>query len=286
MKITRGIKTKPRNILLYGEHGTGKTTLAATFPNPVMVDVEGGSDDIDVARTDRVKDYDGFKSVMNDLAVQDHDFRTICVDSIDWLERLITHQLAVRAGKNSIDDFGFGRGYTMLAEEFDQVIRDIRLLNNRGIACILISHAKAVQYTSPGASSFDRWEPDLHKKVQGTILEFCDEVLFLKRRTFTTEEKLGFNKTRNVVVGTEERVLVCCDTGSVVAKNRLQMPNEIEATFANYASYVMAARARASVQPAPEQAGDIDGIVNNGSSRIPFESNSEAGQELAETTVF
>ena len=282
MKITRGIKPKPRNILLYGEHGTGKTTLASTFPEPVIVDIEGGSDDIDVARTDRVKDFTEFQTVMSDLVTTEHNFRTVVIDSADWLEKLVQQQVASRGNKDSIEDFGYGKGYTFSAEQFEMiVINCLRSLNGRGLATILICHAKAVKHNPPDGSSYDRWEPDLHDKVQGPIVEFCDEVSFLKKKTFTKKEDLGFNKERNIVIGTEERILVACDTGSVVAKNRLQMPNEIPATFADYARYVMSSRARAPIQA---EKSNIVGIVTDGSSKTA--ASSEAAKELAETNMF
>jgi len=279
MKITKGVKSRPRNILLYGEHGTGKTTLASSFPSPLVVDIEGGSDDLDVSRTDRIKSYDDFNAVVHDILHSDHDFKTIVIDSIDWLEKLVQQQLAIREGKSSIEDFGFGKGYVFSAEEFERIIYSLRSLNARGLAVVLIGHAKTVRHNPPEGESFDRWEPDLHTRVQGPICEFCDEVLFLKKRVFTKKEDLGFKKERNVAIGTEERVLICCDTGSVVAKNRLQMPNEIPATFASYASFVMAARSN-STQP---ESTNIEGIVVNGSSKTP---SNEAAAELAATNMF
>lgn len=279
MKISRGVKAKPRNVLLYGEHGTGKTTLAASFPSALIVDVEGGSDDIDVARTERVKSFDDFIVVMSDLASVQHEFKTVVIDSTDWLEKLVQRHVAQKAGKESIEDFGYGKGYTVSAEEFEKsVVNCLRALNARGIATVQICHAKAVKHNPPDGTSYDRWEPDLHDKVWGPLVEFSDEVLFLKKKTFTKKEDLGFNKERNIVIGTEDRILVCCDTGAVVAKNRLQMPNEIPATFNNYASYVMAARAKSSTSDT-----NITGIVVNGSSK---KHATEAGKELAETTVF
>jgi len=278
MKITKGVKSKPRNILLYGEHGTGKTTLASSFPSCVIVDIEGGSDDIDVARTDRIKDFTEFQTIMSDLC-SEHDFKTVAIDSIDWLEKLVQQDVARKDGKESIEAFGYGKGYTLSAEAFERVvINHLRALNSRGLAVVLICHAKAVKHNPPDGVSYERWEPDLHDKVQGPLVEFCDEVFFLKKKTFTKKEDLGFNKDRNIVIGTEERVLITYDTGSVVAKNRLSMPCEIPANFNSYAQYIMAKR-----NTAAPQEGNINGIVRDGSSKTP---SNEAAKELAETNLF
>ena len=45
--ITRGKKQNPRRTVIYGTHGIGKSTLAASWPNPVFVPTEDGIGDID-----------------------------------------------------------------------------------------------------------------------------------------------------------------------------------------------------------------------------------------------
>ena len=127
MKITTGKKARPRNVLLYGEHGSGKTTLAATFPNPVIIDVEGGSDDIDVARTDRVLDYAAYQAALSWLVTAEHDFKTAITDSIDWLEALVWQHVAQANGEKSIEGIGYGKGYKFAAECFDHLVSGYRL---------------------------------------------------------------------------------------------------------------------------------------------------------------
>lgn len=256
MKITTGKKARPRNVLLYGEHGSGKTTLAATFPNPVIIDVEGGSDDIDVARTDRVLDYAAYQAALSWLVTAEHEFKTAITDSIDWLEALVWQHVAQANGEKSIEGIGYGKGYKFAAECFDHLVSGYRALNKRGIATILICHAKSVKHSPPGGDSYDRIEPDLHERVQSMLLEFCDEVLFLSRKTFTRSEDLGFNRERKIAIADAERILITSDTAAVVAKNRLQMPTEIPATFAAYSSYI-----------GERPKNDIEGIVVNGSSK-------------------
>ena len=58
MKFISGKKPKPRTTVLYGVHGVGKTTWAAQAPNPIVVDVEDGSADLDVTRTPVIKNSD------------------------------------------------------------------------------------------------------------------------------------------------------------------------------------------------------------------------------------
>ena len=42
MKINKGKTAKARRMLIYGEPGVGKSTLASRFPHPVFINLEDG----------------------------------------------------------------------------------------------------------------------------------------------------------------------------------------------------------------------------------------------------
>lgn len=282
--FTRTKRDRPRNILIYGEHGSGKSTLAAQFPSPGVIDIEGGCDDIDVATTKRIISYEEYEAAVNFLISGPNvENATAIIDTVDWLEKLKQAQVARRLGKQSIEEIGFGKGFKIAAEDFEQgFVTGIRCLNSKGYRVVLLGHAKCVKHTPPGEAAFDRWEPDLHALVQSTILEFCDEVFFLKQEAFDKTEDAGFNKTRNLHVATARRVLVCSNNGSVVAKNRLGIVGEIDASWTAYNAAIQSAKARITQkeQPRPVES-DISGIVVDDSSKPQYAT--EAGRELAET---
>ena len=235
MKITTGRKLRPRNIMIYGEHGSGKTTLASTFPKPVIVDIEGGSDDLDVARTDRIKSLDDLQTAMSYLITTQNEFSTIVYDSLDWLYALITKRVQEHFSEK---ERSYGKEVGLIADEFRSLLPGFRRLNDLGKANVFLCHAKNDKVLPTNGDAYHKTMPDLHTETASLMMEFCDEVLFLAKRTFTRAEDLGFNRTRNIAIGTEERYFVTCDTGGITAKNRLQMPTEIPATFAAYASYI------------------------------------------------
>ena len=50
MEITRGKIQTAQKIVLYGPEGIGKTTFASRFPEPLFIDTEGSTRQLDVAR--------------------------------------------------------------------------------------------------------------------------------------------------------------------------------------------------------------------------------------------
>ena len=51
MKIIRGKIPCAKKVIVYGPEGIGKSTFAAQFPDPLFIDTEDGTKDMDVART-------------------------------------------------------------------------------------------------------------------------------------------------------------------------------------------------------------------------------------------
>ena len=239
--------------MIYGEHGSGKTTLASMFPRPVIIDVEGGSDDLDVARTDRIRSFDDLQNAMSWLITNQNEFSSVVYDSLDWLYAIIEKRVQERFTEK---ERSYGKEVHLIADEFRSLLPGFRRLNDLGKANIFICHAKNEKVLPTNGDTYHKTMPDLQDATSSLMMEFCDEVLYLTKRVFTRSEDIGFNRTRSIAIGSEERYLVTSDTGGITAKNRLAMPVEIPATFEAYASYV--------VKPT---GNDIAGIVKDGSSK-------------------
>jgi len=248
VKIVSGKKTKPRRTLLYGVHGIGKSTWAAQAPNCLFLNLEDGLDDIDCQRTEHIKALQpdalvsgpSVNEVLIHLATEEHDFKTLAVDSIDWLEGLIHAQVARDAGKDSIADIGFGKGYEAALKYWDDFILKLDWLRKeKGMQIILLAHSAIVKHSDPETDSFDRYQPALHKTASAMLQEWCDEVLFASYRVFVRKEELGFNKERGIAVGDGERYIRTKETAACLAKNRLgkDTPAEIGFSWAEYAKW-------------------------------------------------
>ena len=238
MKITRGKTVVPRRVLLYGTHGIGKSSWAAQAPDVLFLNLEDGLADIDCAKTERINEWDQFSDAIVWLAQQKHDFRTVAIDTVDWLETLIHKEVAKQAGKNSIADIGYGNGYKQANAYWAKMIRGLDWLRmEHGMTIILLAHSEIKKHQDPLLDSYDRYQPALHEQASATLQEWCDEVFFASYRVYTRKEDQGFKKERTIASGASERYLRCVETPAALAKNRLNMPGEIEFNWAAYSQY-------------------------------------------------
>ena len=138
--ITRGKENKPPRILLYGQEGVGKSCTAAQAPNPVFIQTEDGLDEINTAKFPLAKSLNDVLNALAALRDEQHDFRTVVLDSADWLERLIWDKVCQDFGVRSIEkaDGGYGKGYVHALAYWRQIVSLLNDLRNvRGMIVIV-----------------------------------------------------------------------------------------------------------------------------------------------------
>ncbi len=105
--IQTGRAPMPPRILVYGTEGTGKSTVAACTPKPIFIQTEDGLGEIDCAKFPLARSFGDVMTALEELASQPHDFETIVVDSLDWLERLIWQDVCTAENVSNIEKIGF-----------------------------------------------------------------------------------------------------------------------------------------------------------------------------------
>lgn len=240
-RVERGRASKPPRILLYGVEGIGKSTFGSQAPKPIFIQTEDGLDEIECDKFPLATSYDDVTAALAELRSQQHDYETVVVDSMDWLERLVWDKLCAESGVNSIEkvDGGYARGYTLALAYWREVIDHLNALRNqRGMVVLLIAHSKVERFEDPESSPYDRYSPRLHKHAAALVSEWCDAVLFATRKIRTQSEDTGFNRKRTVAhaVGKAggERVLRCVGGPSCVAKNRFGITDELPLSWAAF----------------------------------------------------
>ena len=120
--ITTGIKNTPVKTVLYGPEGIGKSSFAAKFPQPVFIDTEGGTKRLNVARLPAPTSWAMLLDEVEEVRKGNVPCKTLVIDTADWAERLCTEAVCAKAKVKGIEDFGYGKGYTYLKEEFSRLL--------------------------------------------------------------------------------------------------------------------------------------------------------------------
>jgi hypothetical protein len=245
-KVVKGRVVKPRRVMVYGVHGVGKTTFGAMAPSPIFVTTEEGTNDIDCDRFPVANTYTEVMDNLRSIAADEHDYSTLVLDSLDWMEKLIWADVCRTRNVKNIEDIGFAKGYTFANNQWREVLTQLELMRaNRNMQIILIAHSRVEKFNNPEGDPYDRYSPNLHKHASATVQEWCDEVLFACYQVYTKSSDEGFNKKRTVGIGSGQRILKTTERPSHLAKNRLNMPDEIPLDWRAYAEYAYRSQAQA-----------------------------------------
>ncbi len=217
----------PPRLLVYGPPGEGKTTFASEFPDAVFLQIEDGTPGgIELQSFGRLTSYGQVVEAIQALLNEEHGFRTVVVDSVTELQKLIFAETCARGdekgnAKANIEDFGYGKGYVyaqrVTAEFLDgmDALRDVK-----GMTVILIAHSSIERFDDPEASSYDRYRIDLHKQVVGAIERDMDCIFLLKKPVVVEKEEAGFNRERARAKDTGDvRLLHTIGRPAFIAKN-------------------------------------------------------------------
>ena len=168
------------------------------------------------------------------LYTSDHKYKTVVLDSADHLEPLIwKHLCATYVGAkgeryDSVEDFGYGKGYIEALDLWRQILDGLNALRNeKGMAIIIVAHAEVKRFESPTTASYDRYQIKLHKRAADLVSESVDCILFADYKTVIEKEEKGFGSQKNRGISTGERYLFTQAAPGFIAKNRYSLPPEL-----------------------------------------------------------
>jgi hypothetical protein len=222
-QVTKGREPKPPRLVIYGQEGIGKSSLAASAPKPIFIQTEDGLGEIACDKLPLAHSVNDVLQALGELLTSDHSYQTVVIDTLDWLERLIHAQVCQDFGPVKYDsiekvDGGYQRGYVHALTHWRKVIEALdKLRHTKGMACLLVAHAKFEKYELPGESPVDRYSPRLHKHAAAFLCEWADSVLF-------ATWKMNPHKTKEDQNG---RILRTVCGPHCVAKNRFGLAPEI-----------------------------------------------------------
>lgn len=214
--IIKGRTAAPPRLILYGMEGIGKSTFGANFPAPIFVQTEDGLGNIDCERFPLATSFMDVLEQLVALQTEKHDYKTVVLDSLDWLERLIWDKVALDAKVDSIESIGYGRGYTIALNHWRKVLDITTKLRSNGMIVLFLAHAVAEDYTDPEVTGLKRFTPRLHKTARSLLSEYVDLILLATRKFGAA------NGSEN-----NPRIVRTEATPYQVAKSRYNIPPEL-----------------------------------------------------------
>lgn len=210
--------------VIYGVPGIGKTSFAATFPKPILLRFEDGAGAIDCPTFPQViRNMGDFRKAFKALSGK-HDFQTVILDSLDWLEPLVQEELCKKEGKPNIEAFGFGKGYVLLDNDWKKITAALDTLIDRGINVVCICHAAAVMFDPPDSDSYATYALKLQKRAAAVWTEWADMILFLNYHKNVVQAS---DNGKGKAIGDGDRIIFTASRPAYTAKSRWPLPPEI-----------------------------------------------------------
>lgn len=255
--ISRGTVPKAKKVVLYGPEGIGKTTFAAHFPGAVFIDTEGSTVDYDVARFPEPTSWQMLRDEVAEVKRNPQLCQTLVIDTADWAEHACETHVCKAGQVNSIEGFGYGKGYTYLREEFGRLLNDLTDVANAGVNVVLTAHAQMRKFEQPDElGAYDRWEMKLSKQVAPLVKEWANMVLFFNYKTYVTKENK--NSAKGKAQG-GQRVMYTSHHPCWDAKNRYGLPDILPLDYEGIRSVIEGSAAPVR-QAAPVQSPDPDKV--------------------------
>ena len=231
--ITSGRITGPQRVVVYGTGGIGKSSLAALAPNPIFLDLESGTEELDVPRisiqswTDlraclQSSKLDGYGSIVIDGGTKAEEL------AAEWTLQTVPHDKGHHIDR--LEDYGYGKGlnhvyetYLLLMQEMDSQIR-------RGRNIILVCHDCINEVPNPVGENYIRYEPHLQSpksgkaSIRNRVVQWAAHVLFLSYDVAATKAGKG--------VGSGTRTIYTQEMPSHIAKTHGAASKDVEVPWA------------------------------------------------------
>lgn len=253
METTRGIIESAQKVVIYGPEGIGKSSLAAMFPKPIFIDTEGSTKKLDVERLPKPSSWTMILEQVKYIKSNPYKCDTLVLDTADWAERLSKEEICAKSNKDSIEAFGYGKGYTYLSEDVGRLLNLLEELIELNINVVLVAHAQMRKFDLPDEmGSYDRWELKMEKKVYPLVKEWADMILFVNYKTFVVNvDGQGAAKGKNKAQG-GERVMFTSHHPCWDAKNRHGLAPELKLSYGEIKHCIPDRKKLSSAAPPPE----------------------------------
>ena len=195
-KVSRDLRGY--SVFFYGGWKTGKTTISAKFPHSLILAFEKGYSAIPGVMVQPIFGWGDFLKVCKQLKDErvKAKYETIVIDTADIAYNYCEKFICSNEGVNTIAEIPYGKGYTLVSQEFDEKLREIVQL---GYGIILISHETDKVFKDESGTEYNKIVPTLDKRANNIIARMADIIGYSR----TVTDSNGKDKTLLFMRGTQ-----------------------------------------------------------------------------------
>lgn len=214
MVISDTSPSAPKGIV-YGPAEIGKTSFAAQAKSHLIIDCEQGAGNVICKRTPYLATWAEINEWLTAVERDNHQYQVVAIDTLDWMMQRLEEHVVGCTDKTlektlNRSHGGYGNGKQVLRNYlYGLVIPKFNRIVDRGVALILLAHARRTKIMDVDGVTSEKTSPDIHEDYLSVFVEWSDFVCLARK---------GVD---------DQRILVTTNTERAVAKNRYSMPPAI-----------------------------------------------------------
>jgi len=180
------------NFAIYGEHRSGKSTVASQFPNPCFLAGEPGIKYLKIPDSAKKYAYTWQDVVRFSKTIMEkkHNYKTIVFDTVDSFNNLATEYICTSENVQSLMDTDRKKGYDFVRKELWRVIHPIAM--DKDLTLIMLFHLKIVELKPKNKEKYNRWTINFTDKSKELLFTYPHHIMlaYFKKKDDEEERRL------------------------------------------------------------------------------------------------